>query len=80
MIGQWCAGRLPAGEAFDRYTERGGLADGNLGGDLVLGGGGDQIFELQLELVDQVLLAFGGLRIPTIARMYSDLMPRSVPK
>lgn len=61
MIGQWCAGGLLAREALDRHAKNGGLADGILGGDLILGRAGNQILELQLHLVDQVLLAFGGL-------------------
>lgn len=61
MIGQGRAGRLLAREALDRHAKNGGLANGILGGDLILGRGGDQILELQLHLVDQVLLAFGGL-------------------
>jgi hypothetical protein len=61
MIGQGCAGRLPAREALDRHAKNGGLADCSLGGNFILGRGGDQILELQFHLVDQVLLAFGGL-------------------
>jgi hypothetical protein len=38
-----------------------GIGGRELGGDFILGGRGDDIFELHLELIEQVLLAFGRL-------------------
>lgn len=47
--------------ALDRHARNSGLTDGILGGDLILGCGGNQIPELQIHVVDQVFLAFGKL-------------------
>ena len=49
MLGERLAGRALARERRDVRRLGGGL----LGGDLVLGGGGFQLFELQLHLIEQ---------------------------
>ena len=56
MPGKGLARRAPALEAAHRRLR---LRRGALGGELVLGGGGLELLELQLELVEQPRLALG---------------------
>jgi hypothetical protein len=68
MRGEWLAGGLPAGEAGDV----GGLLGGHLGEEIILAGAGLDLFELQLELVDEADGALGG-RAVLIALQPGDL-------
>ena len=59
MRGEGLARRAPALEGPHRRLR---LCRGALGGEFVLGGGGLELLELQLELVEQPRLALGALR------------------
>ena len=61
MLWQGAADGLAAGEGCDGDATGLRPGHGHLGGDLVFGGGGNEIFELHLELVEETAATFGRL-------------------
>ena len=72
MLRQGTADGLAAGEGYDGDATGLRLGHGHLGGDFVFGGGGNEIFELHLELVEKTTAAFGRLA-PLVGAGLGDL-------